>query len=99
MHVTVSAVTDQGIKGNLGEKVSAGFQPACAELRLSLTVGGCVDAGGGDEPNLLHKVCRYRDLYQEGFELYFERPWGSYSEDVPHNAWITCVYSWSALKF
>lgn len=47
MHVTVSAVTDQGIKGNLGEKVSAGCQPACAELRLSLTVGGCVDVGGG----------------------------------------------------
>lgn len=35
VHVTVSAVTDQGLKGNLGEKVSAGHQPACAELRLS----------------------------------------------------------------
>ncbi|KAA0717700.1 hypothetical protein E1301_Tti014523 [Triplophysa tibetana] len=37
----------QGIKGNSGEKVSAGHRPACAKLRIYLTVGGSVNVGGG----------------------------------------------------
>lgn len=50
VHVTVSAVTDQGLKGNLGEKVSAGCRPACAKLRLSHCGWLCWCGWGGGRP-------------------------------------------------
>lgn len=53
VHVTVSAVTDQGLKGNLGEKVSAGRRPACAKLRLS-HCGWLCWCGCGGETTWIH---------------------------------------------
>lgn len=85
VHVTVSAVTDQGLKGNTGEKVSAGRQPACAN---SLTVGGL---------GAWSKVqCVQASWFISG--RLWALSWiglrgGFISEEISHNDWITCIYS------
>lgn len=89
-----------GLKGKPGGEGKCRTSACMCKIEtLSLWVAVLMRVWGGSDLNPLHKVHRYRDLYQKGFRLYFERPWGSHSEDVSHNAWITCVYSWSTLKF